>query len=59
MDYPHPYIVLDRSGQIDFSQAYDVGIGEWDKRTVLYGYQDFPEGVNEQEELQKILEEKY
>ncbi len=57
MDYPHPYIALDRNGEIDFSKAYDTGIGEWDKRMILYGYQDFPDGSDEKAELQKILAE--
>lgn len=57
MDYPHPYIALDRNGEIDFSKAYDTGIGEWDKRMILYGYQDFPDGSDEKTELQKILAE--
>lgn len=57
MDYPHPYITLDEKGDIDFSQAYDTGIGEWDKRMILYGYQDFPEGSDEKAELQKIIAE--
>ncbi len=57
MDYPHPYIELNASGEIDFSNAYDTGIGEWDKRTILYGYQDFPEGTDEEEALQDILQE--
>ncbi|MFK7906626.1 MAG: DUF5117 domain-containing protein, partial [Chitinophagales bacterium] len=46
MDYPHPYVTLTETGDLDFSQAYDVGIGEWDKRAIVYGYQDFPEGTN-------------
>jgi hypothetical protein len=57
MDYPHPYITVDDGGEIDFSQAYDTGIGEWDKRTILYGYQDFPEGTDEKEALRDILAE--
>ena len=57
MDYPYPYIVLDKNGQIDFSKAYDDKIGEWDKRTILYGYQDFPKGENGAAALQNILEE--
>ena len=56
MDYPHPFI-QESGDQIDLDAAYDVNIGEWDKRTILYGYQDFPEGVNEEEALQKILAE--
>ena len=55
MDYPHPYVALDADGNLDFSKSYAVGIGEWDKRTVLYGYQDFPEGTNEAAALQRIL----
>ena len=39
MDYPHPYIRI-HNNQIDLSQAYDVGIGEWDKHVIAYGYQD-------------------
>ena len=41
MDYPHPYITIDKDGELDFSKAYDDKIGDWDKRTVIYGYQDF------------------
>ncbi len=57
MDYPFPYIQLDADGNLDFSEAYGVGMGAWDKRTILYGYQDFPEGVDEAEALQVILTE--
>ncbi|MTB52494.1 zinc-dependent metalloprotease [Lewinella sp. W8] len=56
MDYPHPYIQL-KDGVVDFSEAYDTGIGEWDKRTILYGYQDFPAGTNEATALREIVEE--
>ncbi len=56
MDYPHPYITL-ADGLADFEDAYAINIGAWDKRTILYGYQDFPEGVNEEKALQAILAE--
>lgn len=38
MDYPAPRVLL-KDGRIDLSDAYDVGIGDWDKFTVdwLYG----------------------
>lgn len=39
MDYPYPFIQLDGRGELDFSEAYDAGIGDWDKRAILYGYQ--------------------
>ncbi|NNE04008.1 MAG: DUF5117 domain-containing protein, partial [Eudoraea sp.] len=55
MDYPHPYITL-KDGVMDFSEAYDTGIGEWDKVTVAYSYTDFPEGTDETEGLNQILE---
>lgn len=57
MDYPHPYVLQGKQDSIDFSKAYSTGIGEWDKRTILYGYQDFPEGTNEAQALANILEE--
>lgn len=57
MDYPHPYISLTAEGNLDFSNAYDDKIGDWDKRTILYGYQDFPLGIDENLELGRILEE--
>lgn len=57
MDYPHPYIRIDADGNIAYDQAYDTGIGAWDKRTIMYGYQDFPEGQKEADGLQAILSE--
>jgi hypothetical protein len=57
MDYPHPYIALDKLGNMDFSKAYDTGIGEWDKRAIIFGYQDFAEGTDETRALQEILRE--
>ncbi|MEL6357054.1 MAG: zinc-dependent metalloprotease, partial [Bacteroidota bacterium] len=46
---------LNEAGEVDLSDAYDIGIGNWDKRTILYGYQDFPAGTNEQQALREIL----
>lgn len=57
MDYPHPYVALDGKGNVDVSKAYATGIGEWDKRIIIYGYQDFADGVNEAKALNDILEE--
>jgi hypothetical protein len=55
MDYPHPMIQLNATGDMDFSQVYDDKIGEWDKVAVTWGYQDFATGVNEQQTLNTIL----
>jgi hypothetical protein len=57
MDYPHPLITLNGDGSFDFSQVYDVGIGEWDKVTITWGYQDFPTGTDERQALDAILDE--
>jgi len=54
MDYPHPQIDMN-NGQIDLSDAYDVGIGDWDKAAILYGYQDFPNGTDEDKALNDII----
>lgn len=57
MDYPHPAVELKDNGTMDFSSSYAVGIGDWDKQAVLYGYQHFPKGTNEASALQGILKE--
>ncbi|HEX3876952.1 MAG TPA: zinc-dependent metalloprotease [Bryobacteraceae bacterium] len=54
MDYPPPLIQL-ASGAIDVSKAYAVDIGDWDKVAINYGYREFAPGVNEHQELDKIL----
>jgi len=56
MDYPHPLIEIDENGKIDLSRAYAKGVGEWDKVSIAYGYQDFPPGINERKELKAILD---
>jgi len=56
MDYPHPLIKIKKDGSLDLSAAYDTGIGEWDKVSIAYGYQDFPDGVDEEKELKAILD---
>ena len=55
MDYPHPQFSM-KNGEIDFSKAYETGIGDWDKVTVAYSYQSFPKGTDETESLNAILD---
>ena len=57
MDYPHPLIEFDDDGNVDLDNAYDVGIGEWDKRVILYGYQDFPDDVDAAAARDRIMAE--
>jgi len=56
MDYPHPLVKIKKDGTLDLSDAYATGVGEWDKVSIDYGYQDFPDGVDEEKELMAILE---
>ena len=55
MDYPHPVALLTADGRIDLSQAYETGIGEWDKVAIAYGYQDYPPGVDERQAGEGLL----
>ena len=55
MDYPHPLVNL-IDDEIVFDDAYDTGIGDWDKVTVAYSYSDFRSDQDEDFELNKILE---
>jgi uncharacterized protein DUF4953/uncharacterized protein DUF5117 len=59
MDYPSPYVKLGADGVPDVSAAYATGIGEWDKVSIAFGYQDFAPGTNEQAALNKILLDAY
>ena len=54
MDYPHPLIEI-KDNEIYFNNAYDSGIGEWDKITVAYSYSELKGNQNEQKELNNIL----
>jgi len=47
----------DENSPITLNNAYGTGIGEWDKRAIIWGYQDFPDDANEQDELDAIMQE--
>ena len=56
MDYPHPKVdIVD--GELNLDDAYDTAIGDWDKVTIAYGYQDFPDNVDETKALNELLEQ--
>jgi len=57
MDYPHPLIKI-TNDEIDLSEAYAVGIGDWDKISVAYSYSEF-NSEDEKVELNNILENAY
>ena len=41
MEYPHPWVTLDKNGVPDLSHAYPAGIGIWDKVTINFGYREY------------------
>lgn len=55
MEYPHPWITLDKNGVPDLSHAYPVNIGVWDKVAIDYGYREFAPKADEHAALNKIL----
>ncbi len=56
MDYPHPLVKL-KNGHIVFDEAYDKGIGEWDKQAIKYGYSDEGSEEANREYREKTLKE--
>lgn len=57
MDYPHPLVTVDSDGQPDLSNAYAVGIGAWDKRAIIWGYQDFPDDIDQGSAREAVVSE--
>ena len=58
MEYPHPWITLDKNGAPDLRHAYPIGIGVWDKVAIEYGYREFDVAgrpVEDTAALDKIL----
>jgi hypothetical protein len=55
MDYPAPLVTVNEDGLLDFTEAYAVGIGTWDKHTVKYMYSQFAPNQNESAELERIV----
>ncbi|GGW89704.1 zinc-dependent metalloprotease [Alteromonas halophila] len=54
MDYPHPKLTIE-NGKIRLNDAYDTGMGAWDKHAIAYGYQQFASEAEEREGLTKII----
>ena len=58
MDYPHMLVEL-KNGKVDLSNAYDKKIGDYDKWSIIWGYQDFPKGTDEKKALNTIVDQMY
>ena len=56
MDYPAPRVRLDARGEIDLSQAYAVGPGDYDVWAIRWGYGIFPQAA-EADSLRAIVRE--
>lgn len=56
MDYPAPRVEISQDGSLDLSDAYAVGMGDWDRLMVRYAYTDFGE-QSEEEGLKALLQE--
>jgi hypothetical protein len=57
MDYPAPLVEITEDGDLSLANAYVQRIGEYDKLAVRYAYEQFPAGANEEEELERIVQE--
>ncbi|GAC1650125.1 MAG: zinc-dependent metalloprotease [Acidobacteriaceae bacterium] len=55
MDYPAPLITAGDGGAFDLKNAYAVGIGEWDKVAITYGYAQPAPGANEDEAIGAVI----
>ncbi|MBS1768815.1 MAG: zinc-dependent metalloprotease [Acidobacteria bacterium] len=56
MDYPAPMVKIS-NGKLDFSDAYAVGIGAFDKFAVTYSYAQFAPGTDEDAALNAIVKD--
>ncbi|QKZ12227.1 zinc-dependent metalloprotease [Spirosoma sp. KUDC1026] len=56
MDYPTMVAKL-KGASIDLSDAYAKNIGAYDKWSIRYGYEQFPAGANEKQELDKLVKQ--
>lgn len=61
MDYPTMVAKIRGASQsrpgIDLSDAYAKGIGAYDKWSIRYGYEQFPTGTDEKQELDKLVKQ--
>ena len=56
MDYPHPQVAIGPNNTLKLDSVYAVGIGEWDKVAINYGYHEFPKGTDEKAALKAIID---
>jgi hypothetical protein len=59
MDYPPPRVNITSAGALDFTDAYQVGVGSWDKFAVKWLYTEVPAGGDEVGALDAIVRDGY
>lgn len=59
MDYPAPLIRFDAAGELDFSDAYGVGVGAWDELAIRWLYGEFGDGAEEAAALDRVAAEAF
>jgi hypothetical protein len=57
MDYPAPLVKIDGQGQLDFSDAYATGVGEWDIHAIRWAYTEFEPETDREAALEAIVHE--
>jgi hypothetical protein len=57
MDYPAPLIGISKDGRLDVSEAYGIGVGDWDAQAIRYAYAQWAPGTDEGAALEGILRE--
>jgi hypothetical protein len=58
MDYPPPRVTITSAG-LDFSDAYGVGVGSWDRFAVSWLYGEFSPGTDEARALNDLATRAY
>ncbi|MCA8901380.1 MAG: zinc-dependent metalloprotease [Hyphomonas sp.] len=59
MDYPAPWVRVGADGALDFSRAYGIGIGEWDKVSTAWLYAQYPPDADADAEGDRLLRAAY
>lgn len=54
MDYPAPYVKI-ADGRLDLSEAYGVGIGEYDKWVTRFAYAQAAPGADDADAIEEIV----
>ncbi len=57
MDYPAPLVTIAEDGSLDLSQAYGLGVGEYDRFAIRWLYGEFPSGTDEAAALEEIVQD--